>query len=46
MLSEIKNIRIEAISACLPDKILSLTEYAPNLITEKEVKRFVENTGF
>lgn len=46
MLSEIKNIRIEAISACLPDKILSLTEYAPNLITEKEVKRFVKNTGF
>lgn len=46
MLSEIKNVRIEAISACLPDKILSLTEYAPNLITEKEVKRFVKNTGF
>lgn len=46
MLSKFENINIDVISACLPDKVLSLVEYAPDLITEKEVKRFVKNTGF
>lgn len=46
MLSKFENINVDVISACLPDKVLSLVEYAPDLITEKEVKRFVKNTGF
>ena len=46
MLSKFESIGIKAISACLPENKLSLVEYAPNLITEKEVKRFVKSTGF
>ena len=46
MLSKFENINVDVISACLPDKVLSLVEYAPDLISEKEVKRFVKNTGF
>lgn len=46
MLGKFENINIDVISACVPSKVLSLVDYAPNLITEKEVKRFVKNTGF
>lgn len=46
MLSRFDEICIKAISACLPDKSYDLVEYAPNLITDKEVKRFVKSTGF
>ena len=46
MLSKFENINIDVVSACLPAKFLPLIEYAPDLITEKEVKRFVKNTGF
>lgn len=46
MLNKFENVSIDVISACLPYNVPSLVEYAPDLITEKEVKRFVKNTGF
>lgn len=46
MLSKFEGVGIKAISACVPETALQLVEYAPNLITVKEVKRFVKSTGF
>lgn len=47
MLSKFENIGIKAISACLPQKRVSIAEYAPDLITTpKEAKRFTRSTGF
>lgn len=46
MLSRFDEISIKAIAACLPRKSYDLVEYAHNLITYKEAKRFVKSTGF
>lgn len=46
MLSRFERIGIKAVSACVPAQNYTLVEYAPNLITEKEAKRFTKNTGF
>ena len=46
MLSKFSNIGIKAIGACLPSKNFSIVDYASQLITEKEAKRFSKNTGF
>ena len=46
MLKKLSGVKIKAISACVPQDCLGILEYAPNLITAKEVKRFVKGTGF
>lgn len=46
MLSQFKNVGIKEIAACLPSKNVSIVDYAPQLITEKESKRFSKSTGF
>lgn len=46
MLSKFEGVGIKAISACIPETSYSLLEYGANIITEKEVKRFIKNTGF
>jgi len=46
MLSKIDGVGIKAVSACLPKTKYSILEYGSNIITEKEVKRFIKSTGF
>lgn len=47
MLSRFENIGIKAIATCLPQKRISIADYAPDLITTpKEAKRFTRSTGF
>lgn len=46
MLSRFNGVGIKAISACIPSTNYSLLEYGPDIITDKETKRFIKSTGF
>lgn len=46
MLSRFDGVGIKAISACIPNTSYSILEYGSDIITEKEVKRFIKSTGF
>lgn len=46
MFSRFNGVGIKAVSSCVPDKSYSLLEYGPDIITEKEIKRFIKSTGF
>lgn len=46
MVNTINGIMLREISCTVPKQKLSLTEYAPDLFTEKSARRMARGTGF